>query len=147
MSLRPGPEIFESQLQRMIRVLKTGVEYHPANISAAGTRANRPMRAASDFAFVQQKAMGYRPFGLSRSAEASLLAAISASQPLVLRSGLTAVDAAALVDEWVLHAAQDITPYQMADGKGKQTLANMWASPLRLEHDLEDTDVGNPVVA
>ena len=35
----------------------------------------------------------------------------------------------------------------MADGKGKQTLANMWASPLRLEHDLEDTDVGNPVIA
>ena len=147
MSLRPGPEIFESQLQRMIRVLKTGVEYHPANISAAGTRANRPMRAASDFAVVQQKAMGHAPFELSRSAEASLLAAISASRPLVLRSGLAAVDAAALVDEWELHVAQDITPYQMAGGKGKQTLANMWDSPLRLEHDLEDTDVGNPVVA
>ena len=91
--------------------------------------------------------MGHAPFELSRSAEASLLAAISASRPLVLRSGLTAVDAAALVDEWELHVAKDITPYQMADGKGKQTLANMWASPLRLEHDLEDTDVGNPVIA
>ena len=85
MSLRPGPEIFESQLQRMIRVLKTGVEYHPAIISAAGTRANRPMRAASDFAFVQQKAMGYTPLELSRSAEASLLTAIWTSRPLVLR--------------------------------------------------------------
>ena len=102
MSLRPGPEIFESQLQRMIRVLKTGVEYHPANISAAGTRANRPVRAASEFAVVQQKAMGYIPLELSRSAEASLLAAISASRPLVLRSGLAAVDAAGLVDEWEL---------------------------------------------
>ena len=147
MSLRPGPEIFESQLQRMLRVLKTGMEYHPANISAAGTRANRPMRAASDFAVVQQKAMGHAPFELSRSAEASLLTAISTARPLVLKSGLAAVDAAALVDEWELHVAQDITPYQMAGGKGKQTLANMWDSPLRLEHDLEDTDVGNPVVA
>ena len=43
MSVRPGPEIFESQLQRMLHVLKTGMEYHPANISAAGTRANRPL--------------------------------------------------------------------------------------------------------
>ena len=67
MSLRPGPEIFESQLQRMLRVLKTGVEYHPANISAAGTRANRPVRAASEFAVVQQKAMGYMPPSSSRA--------------------------------------------------------------------------------
>ena len=35
----------------------------------------------------------------------------------------------------------------MEGGKGKQTLANMWNSPLRLEHDLEDTDVEKPVVA
>ena len=60
---------------------------------------------------------------------------------------MAAADAAALFDEWELHVAPDITPYQIAGGKGKQTLANMWASPLRLEHDLEDADVGNSVVA
>ena len=91
--------------------------------------------------------MGHTPFELSRSAEASLLAAMSTSQPLVLKSSLSRVDAAALVDEWELHVAQDPTPYQMANGKGTQTLASMWVSPLRLEHDLEDTDVINPVVA
>ena len=143
MSFRSVPVIPEScQLQHLHHVLHIGVKFAVAN-----TRSNRPVRVSTDFALVPQTSMGHRPLELSRSAETSLVAAISASRPLVLRSGLAAVDAAGLVDEWELHIAQDITPYQMADGKGKQTLANMWDSPLRLEHDLEDTDVGNPVVA
>lgn len=147
MSLRPGPKILDSQQQRLLYVLTIGAEHQPTNISTAGTRSNRPTRTALDFAVVPRKAMGHTPFELSRSAEASLLAAMSTSQPLVLKSSLSRVDAAALVDEWELHVAQDPIPYQMANGKGTQTLASMWVSPLRLEHDLEDTDVINPVVA
>eukprot|EP00966_Prymnesium_polylepis_P169737 3924411-Prymnesium_polylepis.1 len=53
----------------------------------------------------------------------------------------------ALVDEWELYVAQDTSRYQMGDGRGRQTLATMWDSPMRLEHDLQDTTTPNPVMA
>lgn len=34
----------------------------------------------------------------------------------------------------------------MADGRGKQQLRTMWASPMRLEHDLADAATPNPVM-
>eukprot|EP00966_Prymnesium_polylepis_P297534 6874268-Prymnesium_polylepis.1 len=35
----------------------------------------------------------------------------------------------------------------MGDGRGRQTLAAMWDSPMRLEHDLQDAITPNPVMA
>ena len=91
--------------------------------------------------------MGRTPLTLSRAAETALRAAMVSAKPLVVRSRLSEADALVLVDEWELHVARDATVYQMADGKGKQSLAAMWASPMRLEHDLQDTATPNPVVA
>ena len=81
--------------------------------------------------------MGRRPLELSRSAETSLVTAISTHRPLVLRSGMSTTDAAALFEDWELRVSQDTTLYQMAGGKGQHTLETMWAAPLRLEHDLQ----------
>eukprot|EP00966_Prymnesium_polylepis_P154072 3557928-Prymnesium_polylepis.1 len=53
----------------------------------------------------------------------------------------------ALTDEWELFVAQDTNRYQMGDGRGIQTLTTMWDSPMRLEHDLQDTTTPNPVMA
>jgi hypothetical protein len=83
--------------------------------------------------------MGRSPLALSRAAETALRAAVVSAKPLVVRSRLAEADALALVDEWELHVAQDATVYRMADGKGKQPLAAMWPSPMRLEHVLQDT--------
>ena len=91
--------------------------------------------------------MGRTPLTLSHAAETALRAAMVSAKPLVVRSRLSEADALVLVDEWELHVAQDATVYQMADGQGKQLLAAMWASPMRLEHDLQDTATPNPVVA
>ena len=91
--------------------------------------------------------MGRTPLTLSHAAETALRAAMVSAKPLVVRSRLSEADALVLVDEWELHVAQDATVYQMADGQGKQLLAAMWASPMRLEHDLQDTAIPNPVVA
>ena len=55
-------------------------------------------------------------------------------------------DVMALVDEWELFVAQEQSLYQMADGRGKQQLRTMWASPMRLEHDLADAATPNPVM-
>ena len=60
---------------------------------------------------------------------------------------MSTTDAAALLEGWELRVAQDTALYQMAGGKGQQTLETMWAAPWRLEHDLEDTETINPVVA
>eukprot|EP00966_Prymnesium_polylepis_P092419 2139329-Prymnesium_polylepis.1 len=53
----------------------------------------------------------------------------------------------ALTDEWELFIAQNPALYQMGDGRGRQTLAKMWDSQMRLEHDLQDTTTPNPVSA
>ena len=143
MSFRSVPVIPEScQLQHLHHVLHIGMQ-----ATAANTRSNRPVRVSTDFALVPQKSMGHTPLELSRSAEASLMTAISTQRPLVLRSGMSTTDAAALFDDWELRVAQDTTLYQMAGGKGQHTLETMWAAPLRLEHDLLDTETINPVVA
>ena len=41
MSVRPGPEIFESQLQRMLHVLKTGMEYYRDPLEAPKSSPER----------------------------------------------------------------------------------------------------------
>ena len=143
MSFRSVPVIPEScQLQHLHHVLHIGVKFAVAN-----TRSNRPVRVSTDFALVPQTSMGHRPLELSRSAETSLVTAISTQRPLVLRSGMSTTDAAALFEDWELRVSQDTTLYQMAEGKGQHTLETMWAAPLRLEHDLLDTETINPVVA
>ena len=143
MSFRSVRVIPEScQLQHLHHVLHVGMQ-----ATAANTRSNRPVRVSTDFELVPQKSMGHTPLELSRSAEASLVTAISTQRPLVLRSGMSTTDAAALFDDWELRVAQDTTLYQMAGGKGQHTLETMWAAPLRLEHDLLDTETINPVVA
>lgn len=90
--------------------------------------------------------MGRTHLSLSRGAEAALRASMSSAQPLVVRSMLSERDAMALVDEWELFVAQDSSTYQMAEGRGKQLLSTMWASSMRLEHDLTDTSKPNPVM-
>ena len=133
---------------RLQHVLAIGMRAGRANIAVA-TRSSRaePPRAASDFDVVTEVAMGCTPLTLSHAAETALRAAMVSAKPLVVRSRLSEADALVLVDEWELHVAQDATVYQMADGQGKQLLAAMWASPMRLEHDLQDTATPNPVVA
>lgn len=133
---------------RLQHVLAIGMRAGRANIAVA-TRSSRaePPRAASDFDVVTEVAMGRTPLTLSHAAETALRAAMVSAKPLVVRSRLSEADALVLVDEWELHVAQDATVYQMADGQGKQLLAAMWASPMRLEHDLQDTATPNPVVA
>ena len=143
MSVRSVPVTPEScQLQHLQHVLRVGVK-----LAVANTRSNRPVRVSTDFALVPQTSMGHRPLELSRSAETSLVTAISTQRPLVLRSGMSTTDAAALFEDWELRVSQDTTLYQMAGGKGQHTLETMWAAPLRLEHDLLDTETINPVVA
>ena len=143
MSVRSVPVTPEScQLQHLQHVLRIGMQ-----ATAANTRSNRPVRVSTDFALVPQTSMGRRPLELSRSAETSLVTAISTQRPLVLRSGMSTTDAAALLEGWELRVAQDTALYQMAGGKGQQTLETMWAAPWRLEHDLLDTETINPVVA
>ena len=84
MSVRSVPVTPEScQLQHLQHVLRVGVK-----LAAANTRSNRPVRVSTDFALVPQKSMGHTPLELSRSAEASLMTAISTQRPLVLRSGI-----------------------------------------------------------
>ena len=127
MSFRSVPVIPEScRLQHLHHVLHIGMQ-----ATAANTRSNRPVRVSTDFELVPQKSMGHTPLELSRSAEASLMTAISTQRPLVLRSGIAATDVAALFDDWELRVAQDTTLYQMAGGKGQHTLETMWAAPHR----------------
>ena len=132
-------------LPRLQHVLAVGMRVSEAEIAVA-TRSSRatPPRVESDFVTVSEAEMGRTPLELSRSAERALQAAMLSAQPLVVRSRLSEADALALVDEWELHVAQDATVYRMADGKGKSSLAAMWASPMRLEHDLQDTATLNP---
>ena len=135
-------------LLRLQHVLAVGMRVGEADIAVA-TRSSRdtPPRDESDFATVAEAEMGRTPLVLSRSAERALRVAMLSAQPLVVRSRLSERDTMGLVDEWELHVAQDSTLYQMAEGKGKQSLATMWASPMRLEHDLVDTTTPNPVMA
>jgi hypothetical protein len=90
--------------------------------------------------------MGRTHLTLSRVAEEALRSSMVSARPLVIRSALTERDAMALVDEWELFVAQDSSVYQMADGRGKLSLSTMWSTPMRLEHDLQDTTTPNPVV-
>eukprot|EP00966_Prymnesium_polylepis_P236184 5462137-Prymnesium_polylepis.1 len=96
-----------------------------------------------DFQEVRGVQMGRSDPTLSRRTEASLRAAMASAQPLVVRSSLADCDIMALIDEWELFVAQDTIRYQMGDGRGRQTLATMWDSPMRLEHDLQDTTTPN----
>jgi hypothetical protein len=132
---------------RLQHVLAVGMRVGGVDIAVA-TRSSRvsPLRVQSDFAIVPEIVMGRTPLTMSRAAERALGAAMQSARPLVVRSKLSSLDAMALVDEWELRVAMDSTPYQMADGRGKQSLATMWSSAMRLEHDLEDTTTPNPVM-
>ena len=95
--------------------------------------------------------MGAQPLVLSSAAQAKLQAAMVAEQPLLIRSGLSAADAALLLREWEAFTAQDAgARYDMASHRGasRATLSEMWASNLRLVHDLVDSEVPlpNPVL-
>ena len=103
-------------------------------------------RTMDDFQEVRGSQMGRSDLTLSRRTEASLRNAMASAQPLVIRSSLVDRDIMALTDEWELFVAQNTTLYQMGDGRGRQTLATMWDSPMRLEHDLQDTTTPNPVM-
>ena len=93
---------------------------------------------------VQMDRSGLTP---SRRTEASLRNAMASDTPLVIRSSLADRDIVALTDEWELFVAHNPTLYQMGDGRGRQTLATMWDSPMRLEHDLQDTTTQKTVIA
>ena len=130
----------QSPPSRLQHVLDIGMRAGLSSIAVA-TRSSRaePARVASDFDVVTEVSTGRTALTLSRSAEAALRAAMVSAKPLVVRSRLSEADALVLVDEWELHVARDATVYQMADGKGKQSLAAMRPSPMRLEHVLQDT--------
>eukprot|EP00966_Prymnesium_polylepis_P315121 7281391-Prymnesium_polylepis.1 len=81
------------------------------------TRRSSAPCTMDDFRSVQEIPMGRTHFELSRSAEASLRAAMESAQPLVIRSVLNSGDMVALIDEWDLFMAQDKTPYQMGEGR------------------------------
>eukprot|EP00966_Prymnesium_polylepis_P308339 7125614-Prymnesium_polylepis.1 len=97
-----------------------------------------------DFQEVRDVQMGRSDLTLSRRTEASLRATMASAQPLVIRSSIADRDIMTLTDEWELFVARNPTLYQMGDGKGRQTLATMWDSTMRLEHDLQDTTTPNP---
>ena len=104
-------------------------------------------RTMDDFQEVKNVQMGRSDLTLSRRTEASLRAAMASDRPLVIRSTLADRDIMALTDEWELFIAQKPALYQMGDGRGRETLATMWDSPMRLEHDLQDTTTQNPVMS
>ena len=122
-------------LSRLQHVLNIGMIHtqNTRDISMVSTRRSSAPRTMDDFRSVQEIPMGRTHFELSRSAEASLRAAMMSAQPLVIRSALTSGDMMALIDEWDLFMAQDKSLYQMGEGRGMQTLSTMWDSPMRLE--------------
>eukprot|EP00966_Prymnesium_polylepis_P242631 5610783-Prymnesium_polylepis.1 len=128
-------------LSRLQHVLNIGIR-HTQNTQKILTSRTRPVmypRTMDDFQEVRGAQMGRSDLTLSRRTEASLRNAMASAQPLVIRSSLVDRDIMALTDEWELFVAQDTTLYQMGDGRGRQTLATMWDSQMRLEHDLQDT--------
>jgi hypothetical protein len=130
---------------RLQHILSVVLHARNSDISVT-TRANTTNRAMSEFKNCPEVSMGRTHLTLSRVAEAALRSSMVSAQPLVIRSALTERDAMALIDEWELFVAQDSSSYQMADGRGKQSLSTMWSTPMRLEHDLQDTTTPNPVV-
>ena len=135
-------------LSRLQHVLNIGVLHtRNTNISTSRTRPIMYPRTLDDFQEVKDVQMGRSDLTLSRRTEASLRNAMASAQPLVVRSSLVDRDIMALTDEWELFVAQDTNRYQMGDGRGRQTLTTMWDSPMRLEHDLQDTTTQNPVMA
>ena len=138
---------FDLETKELIRDGKDGIGLvHTRNTRDISSRTRLASRTMDDFRNVQEITMGRAHFELSRSAEASLRTAMASAIPLVIRSALTSRDMMELIDEWELFMAQDKTLYQMGGGKGRQTLATMWGSPMRLEHDLRDTSTPNPVM-
>ena len=107
-------------LSRLQHVLNIGIIHtqNTRDISMGRTRQSWAPRTMDDFRSAQEVPMGRTHFELSRSAEASLRAAMVSSQPLVIRSALTSGDMVALIDEWDLFMAQDKSLYQMGEGRG-----------------------------
>lgn len=85
------------------------------------------------------------PLELSDSARDSLVEAMEDDAPFVVRSGLPEEDARNLLHDWEQYIARDDVKYQMGGSQGRQLLKKMWESSMRLEHDLDDRRIPNPV--
>ena len=108
------------------------------------TRSSDTRRTLDEFERVRTIPQGPTPLRLSRAAVRGVSDAMR-TEPLLLKASLPYEETASVATEWAAHVESSLSKFQ-TNGNGMQSLRRIWSSNMRLETQLRDDDVSNPVL-